>query len=147
MPWVTFSSSNFTLTPAPDAINDILGKDLAEWVRTGLEIAGFEVGEVIAEDYGYGFWLKMNHAHYWITHGQYEPEEARAQPTWMIGIDYDPGCMWMWRLRTRPQPGDQNTIARAVHDILKKDTTISEIQWWARETDSEPPGPELPQND
>jgi hypothetical protein len=144
MPWVTFSSDRFAQTPAPDAINDMLGKDLAEWLRAGLETTGFEVGEVIAEDYGYGFWLKMNQAHYWITQAQYEPEEARPQPTWMVGIDNDPGCLWVWRLRARPHSGDENVIARAVHDRLREDRTISDIHWWTRDARQDVSSPEPP---
>lgn len=144
MPWVTFSSARFSLTPAPDAINDMLGKDVAEWLHAGLESAGYEVGEVIAEDYGYGFWLKLNRSHYWITQGQYEPEEDRPKPTWMIGIDYDPGCLWLWRLRSRPQPGDQTAIARAVHDLLKAAPDIDHIEWWARDAHQDAPSPEPP---
>ena len=129
MPSVIFTSARFSLDPAPDAINAMLGSDLAAWLRAGLAAEGYEVGEVIAEDYGYGFWLKLNASHYWITCGRYEPETERSQPTWMVGVDYDPGCLWLWRLRSRPHPGGETAIARAVHDLLKSAPDIDHIEW------------------
>lgn len=146
MPYVTFASDHFSLTPAPDAINDILGKDVAGWLRANLASKGYEVGEVIAEDYGYGFWLKLNRAHYWITQASYEPDEDRPQPTWMIAIDYDPGCLWIGHLRARPQAGDQTHIARAVHDILKSSPDIDHLEWWGNDPGQSLPTTEPPQS-
>jgi hypothetical protein len=133
MPQVTFRSDQFSSTPAPGAINDMLGKDLAEWLQDELKAAGFETGEVIAEDYGYGFWIERHRSHYWITHTQLEPSENELPPLWSVGIDYDPGCLWIWRLRARPQADDQTAIALAVHDILKANPHISDIQWQGRD--------------
>jgi hypothetical protein len=127
MPTVTFLSSRFTNTPASDAINDMLGKDLAEWLRPQLASRGFEVGEVIAEDYGYGFWIKLDGAHYWITATQYDGDSQ--PPTWMIGIDYDPGCLWVWRLRSRPKAENIEAIRGAVDAILKGDGQIAAVAW------------------
>jgi hypothetical protein len=143
MPYVTFLSDRFSNTPAPDSINAMLGKDVAEWLRAGLVAAGFEAGEVIAEDYGYGFWLKRSRSHYWITSTQYEPPEGTAPPKWLVGIDYDPGCLWIWRLRARPQPGDQVAIARAVHNLLQAEAAIRQIEWWSdsRQRDTATPEP------
>lgn len=129
MPQVTFRSDHFSSTPAPDAINDMLGHDLAEWLREQLNTAGFETGEVIAEDYGYGFWLVRNRAYYWISHTQMEPDENGLPLLWMVGVDYDPGCLWINRLRSRPHVDDQTAIAEAVHAALQANPRISEIEW------------------
>jgi hypothetical protein len=138
MPQVTFRSDQFSSIPAPDAINDMLGKDLAEWLRDQLNAAGFETGEVIAEDYGYGFWIKQGKSHYWISHTQMESDESDLPPLWSVGVDYDPGCLWIWRLRNRPKADDQTAIAQAVHDALKGSPHISEIEWQARDGTTSP---------
>jgi hypothetical protein len=130
MPTVTFRSSRFSTSPAPDAVNAMLGRDLGEWLRARLEAEGFEVGEVIAEDYGYGFWLKLHGSHYWISQTQQEADdEAESPPRWLVGIDYDPGCLWLWRLRARPHPDDRTRIAAALYSILVSDADISGIEW------------------
>lgn len=141
MPHVTFRSSQFSSTPAPDAINAMLGKDLAQWLRNQLAAAGFETGDVIAEDYGYGFWLTLHDAHYWISHAQYEPSEMDKAPVWSVSMDNDPGCLWMWRLRQRPQPGDLLVIARAMQDCLTANPHVSEVQWWMPDGSSSPAPP------
>lgn len=133
MPHITFRSDQFSSTPAPDAINDMLGRDLAEWLRDHLNEAGFETGEVIAEDYGYGFHIQRSRAHYWISCTQMEPAEGSQMPLWSVGMDFDPGCLWLWRLRARPQADDQAAIVRAVHGILKAAPHIREIAWQARD--------------
>ncbi len=144
MPHVTFRSDRFTNTPAPDAINEMLGQDVAEWLRAGLQAAGFEVGEVIAEDYGYGFWLQRGGAHYWISQSQYEPPEEALPAKWLVGIDYDPGCLWVWRLRQRPDPLNPILIAHAVHDLLKQDAHIHQLEWHMRDGRQDTPTPEPP---
>jgi hypothetical protein len=131
MPSLTFYASRFSSTPAPDAINEMLGRDLGEWLRARLEAAGYEVGDVIAEDYGYGFWLRLHGSHYWITQTQLDSSDSEmgSPPQWLVGVDYDPGCLWLWRLRLRPQRDDQTDIARAVYAILEQEPDISDLTW------------------
>lgn len=127
---VTFTSSRFSIVPTGDAINYMCGRDLAEWLSAALAARGFDVGEVIAEDYGYGFWLKLHGAHYWLSHSQVETDDAmNGQPVWRVGVDYDPGCLWFWRLRARPEPGDKQEIVRAVHAVLEAAADIQHIEW------------------
>lgn len=137
MPTVTFYSDRFSDTPAADAINEMLGKDLSEWLREELNQRGFEVGEVIAEDYGYGFWLLRNRSHYWITQTQLDPGDDQDErlPQWLIGMDYDPGCLWIWRLRVRPASGDLTAITQAVQAIIQADASIHGVEWDGLEVD------------
>ncbi|MBL8166276.1 MAG: hypothetical protein JNJ61_30105 [Anaerolineae bacterium] len=141
MPMVTFRSARFSSTPTPDAINEMLGKDLGEWLRAALADQEFEVGEVIAEDYGYGFWLRLNGAHYWIMQTQYEPATPDMPPTWLVGIDYDPGCLGLWWLRARPKPNDRRLIARALHAVLASDARLEAVQWWPQDVQRGTPQP------
>ena len=135
MPDVTFFSDQFSQTPRSDAINDMLGHDLAEWLRAGLAEAGFDVGEVIAEDYGYGLWVNLDGSHYWVMTTEYEPAgyEGQTQPKWLIGLHYDPGCLYVWRLRRRPDAEAVPRIAQAVHTLLASETAVSGIEWWAQD--------------
>jgi hypothetical protein len=128
MPDVTFFSDQFSTTPAPDAINEMLGHDLAAWASRGLAAAGFDVGEVIAEDYGYGFWLRLDESHYWLTGTQYETEDG---PVWLIGVHDDAGCLGGWWRRRRSRPDAPARIAQALHALLVHDDTITGITWWA----------------
>jgi hypothetical protein len=137
MPTVTFRSARFSDTPAPDAINEMLGKDLGEWLRAGLANQGFDVGEVIAEDYGYGLWLRLNGAHYWITQTQYDP--TRRQPGWWASITTLDA--WGCGGCARPKPNDTLTIARAVHAILAADASLDAVQWWPHAVQQGTPQP------
>lgn len=146
MPDVTFFSDRFSETPAPDAINEMLGHDLATKLRAGLIAAGFEISEVIPEDYGYGFWLVLDGSHYWITQTQYEPAgfNNQTQPKWLVGVHYDPGCLYIWRLRRRPRPGDLPRITQALHTILVSEPTINGIEWWVQDVGNGTPLSEPP---
>lgn len=148
MPDVTFFSDQFSQTPSPDAINETLGHDLAAWLHAGLAEAGFEVSEVITEDYdyGFGFWLETDGSHYWLTQTQYEPAgyNDQAQPKWLVGIHDDPGCLFIRRARRRPNPQDVPRIAQAVHLRLLSEPAISGIQWWAEDVGSGTPTSEPP---
>ncbi len=140
---VTFTSTTFSLNPLPDAINNVLGHDLAAWLAAGLLARGFDADTVIGEDYGYGFHLRLERAYYWITASQVEPEAEDAAPQWRVGIDADPGCLGMWRLRARPAPDDKRKIARAIHALLLTDPSITGIEWWTRDGQHGTPTPEL----
>jgi len=54
-PLLEFESSAFEVTPGEDAATNpgIYGKALADWLAEQLRAAGFSVGDVIAEDFGW----------------------------------------------------------------------------------------------
>lgn len=141
MPDVTFTSTRFSQTPALDAINNMLGHDLAAWMRVGLIRAAFDVSEVIAEDYGYGFWVILDGSHYWISVSAVESDGLDKRSQWRIGVDYDPGCLWMLRLRRRPKPDHLPHITQAIHTVLKSDLTVHEVAWWAQGVGNDNPTP------
>ena len=128
MVMVTFYSATYSLTPLPDATNDVLGHDLAGWLRAGLVERGYDATPVIGEDYGYGFHLRLNRAYYWISvslaDGETDP------PQWGVSLDFDPGCFWIWRFKARPQPGDKQAIARSIHALLVGEPGITRVEWW-----------------
>jgi hypothetical protein len=131
---VTFYSDRFSLTPLPDAINDVLGHDLAAWLLAGLRGRGYDADDVIGEDYGYGFWLRIAPSQFWVHAGQYaSPGDGEPLPQWLVGITDDPGCLWLRRARARPSPERKLQLARDIHTILRGDPGITRIEWWARD--------------
>lgn len=148
MPDVTFFSSRFNDVPAPDAINEMLGADLAAWLRTGLMAAGFQPDfDVIAEDYGYGFWLCVDETRYWITSTEYEPVgfQGSDESKWLVGVHEHAGCLYVLWMRRRPKPDTVNRITQAIHTLLRNDPSISGITWWEQGvgrgiSSPEPPG-------
>jgi hypothetical protein len=129
---VSFYANRFSDVPAPDAINEMPGKDLAEWLQKELTRQGFDTGEIIAEDYGFGFWTTLNNAAYWTAVNQIEAPDSdndfRAR--WLIQPVYDPGCCWMNWFRKRPDPNDLYQIAEAIHDTLTNAAQIEQVEWW-----------------
>jgi hypothetical protein len=73
MTMVTFLSDRFSSTPPVDSVHGVLGEDLAQWLRGGLERRGFDVGGVSVSEYGYGFRVTVDQSHYWIVAEEYEP--------------------------------------------------------------------------
>jgi hypothetical protein len=145
MPEVTFQSDEFEkLTAAQHAINDMLGHDVAEWVHAEMKARGFRVDEVIAEDYGFGFWLERAGSHYWIWCSRYFPTDNDDDAVWTIGAHFDPGCLGMRWLRKRPIPATLDTIVLAIHDIVSEAPHTRNITWWRDDlgrgdSSSEPP--------
>jgi hypothetical protein len=130
----TFYSDRFTLTPLPDAINDVLGHDLAAWLLAGLRERGYDADDVIGEDYGYGFWLLVEKSQFWINMSLYAPpEDGEPLPQWLVCISGDAGCLFLdWR-KPKPTPEQAQRLAKDIHALLRSDASITRIEWWARE--------------
>lgn len=146
MPDVTFRSGRFSRDVAPEAVNDQRGHDVAGWLRGGTLTSGYTVSEVIAEDYGWGFWVTVDDHRYWITVTEYEPSEDETPPLWLVGVHDNPGCLFVW-LGSRPKPGAISALAQTIHTLLVADHSVSEISWWSpgvRQGDSSPAPPDKP---
>ncbi|MDX2141393.1 MAG: hypothetical protein SF123_25125 [Chloroflexota bacterium] len=136
MKMVTFYSHRFDTTPLPDAINDVLGHDLAAWLLAGLRARGYDADDVIGEDYGYGFWLRLDQSPVWISATQYEPPgyEGQAESRWLVHISADAGCLWLYRKRPKQAtPERLRQLAQDVHTLLLADPSISGIEWWTQD--------------
>jgi len=136
MKLVTFYSDRFSTTPLPDAINDVLGHDLAAWLLDGLRARGYDADDVIGEDYGYGFWLRLEQSHIWINTTQYEPPgyEGHVHSRWLVDISTDAGCLWLYRPRRKSlTPERLRALAQDVHARLLTDSSIEGIEWWAQD--------------
>ncbi|MEO0562695.1 MAG: hypothetical protein AAF125_11305 [Chloroflexota bacterium] len=149
MPDVDFSTidGRFSNEPAPDAINEMLGRDVGEWLQEALQQADLEhdfIGEVIAEDYGYGFWLNIDEVPYWVMMTQLYPASPpdEPQPRWLISVEARLGCVWFFR--KPPKPVHIPEIMRVIHQALVDDDAISDVQWWTRSYGTGEPLPTPP---
>jgi hypothetical protein len=64
--------------------------------------AGAEIGDIIREDYGSGFWINSGSESYWISVGSTDPEEDSENL--FIGLDYDAGFSIRRLLSHRSDP-------------------------------------------
>jgi len=107
------------------------GEDFAVWLRGqlgALTTAGFELGDHIQEDYGWGFWITHGKDRYWLALafcGE-GPTEEPAQ--WAVTIAYDPGLDLMRRLFRRPDAGDLGAIQKVVWDVLRNTPMIKVLE-------------------
>lgn len=132
---VTFRSSRFeTKTPGADFINQrCFGEDLAGWLRNGLD-AGFKPGEVIQEDYGWGFWTVSGGDNYWVYVGVMDESIGEEKAEWLVGIVHDPGLNPVRRLFRRPEAADLRALCNAVDAVLRRDAAVVQgIEWWQDE--------------
>jgi hypothetical protein len=134
---VTFRSDRFeSRTPGPHFINPgNFGEDLAVWLRGRLP-ERLAPGEPIQEDYGWGVWVRSGEDPYWIAAGKMEEDEDAEPaplPTWLITVAYDPGLNLLRRLMHRPRRADLDAVCAAIHDALRDEAGISEVQWWPEE--------------
>ena len=97
------------------------GEDFAAWLK--LEVSarlsgGYEVSDIIQEDYGWGFWIRSRHP-YWIALSYIGdgPQEEPAQ--WAISCTCDYGLNVFKRLFARPDPAERTEILRKIRKILE----------------------------
>jgi hypothetical protein len=88
MPSLCFQTQEFPTAPEGDLdyCNGQPGSVLAAWVRELLAEAGISGGELIQEDYGWGFWLE-HEATVWVAvsfAGAGDP-----MPEWWIGVEHE----------------------------------------------------------
>lgn len=104
------------------------GEDVITWLKQGLQkTTPFPVGEVIQEDYGWGVWVTVGRAYYWVPVALV-PEPSNP-PKWDIVISYDVGCLW-FRFLTRPyREEDMQALSDAVERLLRAEPQITEIVW------------------
>ena len=129
---VTFRSAQFeSKTPKPHFINDrCFGEDLAQWLRDGLA-PQFKAGEVIQEDYGWGFWTEVHGDPYWVYVGIMDDSIGQDAAEWLGGVAYDPGLNLVRRLFRKPKLEDLLSLCRALDERLQRSAEqVENVQWW-----------------
>jgi hypothetical protein len=133
--YVTFRSRQFeNKTPKPHFINErCFGEDLAKWLRDRLD-ENFRPGDLIQEDYGWGFWTVAGGDPYWVYVGVMEESIGEETAEWLAGIAYNPGLNLMRRLFHKPKVADLRALCHALDVVLRRDATVfQDVEWWQDE--------------
>jgi hypothetical protein len=116
----------------PNFINPrCFGEDFATWLRlelSRLPELGFELSEIIQEDYGWGWWASRGNDPFWIALGVVDDDEPQEGPTqWIVSVTYDPGFNLMKRLFNKPDRRAFDQLEENVRRILASNSAIRTI--------------------
>jgi len=105
------------------------GEDFAAWLRSeiaSLSAVGFELSDIIQEDWGWGFWARYGRTPFWIGLGiEDESLDAPDQPArWLLFIEYDPGLNVFKRLFHRPDARAYSHLRDAIWQALRSNRGI-----------------------
>jgi hypothetical protein len=103
------------------------GEDFAEWLKqkiSPLSNLGFDLSEIIQEDYGWGFWARRGKNSFWvaISYAGNGPQEAPAQ--WVISVKNDPGLNLLKRIFHKHDQQALEQVRNHVLEAVKSETAI-----------------------
>ncbi len=80
-----------------DYCNGMPGSHFANWLRERLLARGVECREVFQEDYGWGFWTRVDRLSIWVAVSCSGPATEGAMPMWHVMVSHEPGFrLWQW---------------------------------------------------
>ena len=112
------------------------GEDFAAWLRnelTPLAASGFQLSDIIQEDYGWGFWATSGKDAFWVALGYCDEDDLNQQPNrqatqepaqWVVSIDYDPGLNVFKRLFHRPDAQAFARLRNGIRQSLQANSAI-----------------------
>ena len=106
------------------------GEDFAAWLRgelAPLTSSGFELSDIIQEDYGWGFWATHGKDPFWVALGYCEEGPTQEPAQWMVSIDYDPGLNVIKRLFSRPDAQAFARLRDSIRQSLQANSGIKII--------------------
>lgn len=142
-PMVMFYSDRWENTPAPEAYNEMRGRDLAQWFHARLRDEGYDATAVIEEDYGFGIEVKLNNYRYWIVVYDMGRDETQRQQ-WMISVDVWNGCLKALLPNQNPPRALTLRLAETIDQIIRADDSVQEITWWQDDMYKGTPTPHPP---
>ena len=124
---VEFRSDRFgALEGEEELINpNLWGKQLADFLKAGLDAEGFETTEPIAEDWGWVLQIKNEPLAFWIGCGHYQ----EYSDGYLCFIE--PHKPFVWKLLRKIDT--QSRIAalqRAMDKVLAEEAGIRAKRWW-----------------
>ena len=111
--------------------NGAPGSHVASWVREALVKRGYACGDLIQEDYGWGFWIEADGCTIWVSAGYASPLDGEPEelPEWHVGVDHDfpPWALGQWFRRSQGREVVRNVTAVAKDLIASHpDITVDE---------------------
>lgn len=116
----------------PNFINSCcFGEDFAGWLKGELSRpagSGFDLSEIIQEDYGWGFWASRGKDRFWIalSYVGKGPQESPAQ--WVVSVTYDPGFNLLKRLFHTPNREALGELKDRIRQILESNEAIRTLK-------------------
>jgi hypothetical protein len=112
----------------PHFINSCcFGEDFAAWLKERLSPlvdSGFNLSNVIQEDYGWGFWASCGKDPFWVALSYVGDGPQDAPPQWVISVNYDPGLNLIKHLFHKPNRQALQNLRDHVRQALTSDTAI-----------------------
>jgi hypothetical protein len=104
------------------------GEDFAGWLRDRVRPtlpAAFALGDLIQEDYGWGFWATAAPKDtFWVALSYSGQGPVEGQAEWVITVAHDPGFHLLRRLFHRPDPDRFETLREAIWRVLRSTPEI-----------------------
>jgi hypothetical protein len=107
------------------------GEDFAAWLKQELLHSadlGFELSEIVQEDYGWGFWASRGRDSFWVALSYVGdgPQEPPAQ--WVISVNYDAKLNLFKRLFQKPDSKAFTQLRDRVLQVLRSNDAIRIIE-------------------
>jgi hypothetical protein len=103
------------------------GEDFAAWLKkeiSPLANSGFNLSNIVQEDYGWGFWAWHGKDPFWVAIS-YVGDGPQPQPAqWVISVNYDPGLNLIKRLFHKP---DRHALEQLRDHLLQALTSQTAI--------------------
>ena len=98
------------------------GEDFAAWLNeqlADLPGAGFELSDIIQEDYGWGLWATKGKDPFWIAIGFCGEGPTDEPGEWNVSVTYDPGLSLTKRLFHKPDTEALEVLRERVWHVLR----------------------------
>lgn len=105
------------------------GEDFAAWLHpqlAGLTDEGFEIGESIQEDNGWGFWVSRDKDAFWVELSFIADESAEGPAKWVVSVAYD-SDFHLSRIFHKPDEKAFTAVRERVFDALNSHPEIKVI--------------------
>lgn len=78
-----------------DHCNGMPGSQFAGWLRSHLVPKGYDCGEIIQEDYGWGFWIKQQKLSVWVAcaYAVGDMGEVDDEPEWGVMVEFEKNAL------------------------------------------------------
>ncbi len=115
-----------------DHCNGTPGSEFAGWLRSRLKPRGYDCGELIQEDYGWGFWIKQQKLSIWVSVGYAVGDmgEVDGEPEWGVIVNFeknplDPGS-WF---KGKDGEAYAKKIFNDIDQLISNEPQMDRVEW------------------